>query len=102
MWCYKIILLILLVSGLILCTFLLAQEKLHVSKIEEIRFSIKQFKIVGNLYLPKEAGKDNLATWVHDDGSDHRSQGAEAYPQCLQAARNPFWFRDWRIVWPVG
>lgn len=51
----------------------LGQGDLQVSGIEEIHFSINQFSIVGNLYLPEGDGKHGLAIWVHGDGPDLRS-----------------------------
>ena len=49
------------------------QEELHVSAIEKIEFSCKQFSLTGNLYLPETGGKSALAIWVHGDGPDLRT-----------------------------
>jgi len=49
------------------------QDELNISTVEEIRFSYKHFEIVGNLYLPKEEGKNALAIWIHGDGPDLRT-----------------------------
>lgn len=70
---YKNSMLIISILFLISSNLAANQKELHVSKVEEIRFSYCQFEIVGNLYLPKEHEKNALAIWVHGDGPDLRT-----------------------------
>ena len=64
------------------------QEDLRFYSVEEVRFSIQQFNIVGNLYLPKKEGKCGVAIWIHGDGPDLRTGRPGSPPQPL-APRAP-------------
>ena len=65
----QVSILILLLSNLVL-----GQKELHVSSIEEVRFSSNQFKIVGNLYIPVKDGKSGRVEKPEEKEKEDKSE----------------------------